>query len=97
MIQKYGLMDRDESWYITITMRSDIDPSHLPGHWKLDGERSTIAWKVYRRIRGTSEYDSKEMAWFLDRVIEEAKAIGVETMTPDEIERLKAYEKQRTG
>lgn len=97
MLQRYGLLDRDESGYIPITMRADIDSSHLPGHWKLDRIRSTIAWKVYFRIRGTSEYDTKEMSWFLDRVIEEAKSIGVETMTPDEIERLKGYEKQRTG
>lgn len=97
LIQQYGLMDRDESGYITVTMRAGIDKSHLPGHWKLDGEHSTIDWKVYRRIRGTSEYDTKEMAWFLDRVIEEAKALGIETATPEELERIKAYERQRTG
>lgn len=97
MLQHYGIKDRDESGYITVTMRADIDKSHLPGHWKLDGEHSTIDWKVYRRIRGTSEYDTKEMAWFLDRVVEEAKAIGIETATPDELERIKSYEKQRTN
>lgn len=95
-IQKHGLMDRDDSGYITVTMRADIDPSHLPGHWKLDGEHSTIMWKVYRRIRGTSEYDTKEMSYFLDRVIEAAKEAGVETMTPAELERLRGYERQRT-
>lgn len=94
MLQRYGLLDRDESGYITVTIRADIDKSHLPGHWRLDGEQSTLDWKVYRRIRGTHEYDTKEMSWFLDRVIEEANGIGIETLPPDEIERIKGYERQ---
>ena len=94
LIQRHGYMDRDDSGYITITMRADIDKSHLPGHWKLDDYSSTIDWKVYRRIRGTSEYDTKEMSYFLDRVIEEAKELGIDTMTEDEKLRLKGYERQ---
>ena len=96
MLQKYGLLDRDEQGYITITMRAEIPVSHLPGHWKYDGEHSTISWKVYRRIRGTSEYDTKEMSYFLDRVIEEAKALGIETLPPEELERIKGYERQHS-
>lgn len=90
MIQRYGIMARDDSGFITVTLRADIDKGLLPGHWKLYKE--TPEWNVYRLIRGTSEYDTKEMSWFLDRVIEEAKDLGVETMTPDELERLKNYE-----
>lgn len=94
-IQKDGLLDMDENGFITITMRADIDPAHLPGHWRL--YQTTDEWNVFRRIRGTSEYDTKEMSWFLDRVIEEAKALGIETATPEELERIKSYEKKRIG
>lgn len=42
---------------------------------------------------GTSCYNKKQMAYFIDYVVEEAKALGIETLTPDEIEKLKsAYE-----
>lgn len=94
-LQKDGLLDMDENGFITVTMRADIDPKHLPGHWRL--YQTTDEWNVFRRIRGTSEYDTKEMAWFIDRVIEAAKEIGVEVATPDELEKIKSYERQRTG
>ena len=39
---------------------------------------------------GTHNYDSKEMARFIDGVVQEAKNLGIETMTPNELARLKA-------
>ena len=39
---------------------------------------------------GTHNYDSKEMSRFIDGVIQEAKNLGIETMTPNELARLKA-------
>ena len=47
----------------------------------------------YRLYRGTHTYDSKEMAMLIDGTIEECKAQGIETMTPNELERLKGYER----
>lgn len=38
---------------------------------------------------GTSSYNTKQMANFIDYIVQEAKELGVETLTPDEIERLK--------
>lgn len=39
---------------------------------------------------GTHNYNSKEMARFIDDVVQEAKNLGIETMTPNELARLKA-------
>lgn len=39
---------------------------------------------------GSSQYDTAEMARLIDALIDEAKSLGIETMTPDEIERLKS-------
>lgn len=39
---------------------------------------------------GTHNYNSKEMARFIDGVVQEAKNLGIETMTPNELARLKA-------
>lgn len=53
------------------------DDSKLPGY------------KLVFAYHGSSVYDSKQMALLLDRVIEDAKSIGVETLTPAELERMK--------
>lgn len=37
---------------------------------------------------GSSKYDSKEMSVFIAGIVEEAKDLGIETMTPEELERL---------
>lgn len=38
---------------------------------------------------GSSQYDTKEMSVFVSGIVEEAKDLGIETMTPDEIARLR--------
>ena len=39
---------------------------------------------------GSSVYSSEEMARLIDYIVEEAKALNIETKTPDELEHLKA-------
>lgn len=88
MLQKYGFLDQDESGYITITARADIDVKRLGSHWKF--YKSNGKFNAYLAIKGTSEYDTAEMAHFIDQVVSEAKELGIETATPDEIARMKA-------
>lgn len=47
-------------------------------------------FKHYKVYKGSSEFDSREMSIFLDGVVSEAKSIGIQTETPDEIARLKS-------
>lgn len=42
-------------------------------------------FKVYK---GSSEYDSKEMAILIDGIVQEAKALDIETRTPAEIDEM---------
>lgn len=37
---------------------------------------------------GSSKYDTKEMSTFISGIVEDAKELGIETMPPDELERL---------
>lgn len=53
---------------------------------KFDGFTNLIAYY------GSSVYDSKEMALLLDSIIQEAQALDIETLTPDEISNLKNLE-----
>lgn len=50
---------------------------------KLDGYTNVIAYY------GSSTYDTKQMAYFIDYIVEEAKELEIETMTPNELESLK--------
>ena len=89
MIQKYGYVYEDEDGYVAITVRAYVDMSKVKGHWKFHKESKDGKFKSYLMIKGSSEYDSKEMASFIDRIVEEAKEEGIETLPPDEVERMK--------
>ena len=39
----------------------------------------------YKVYKGSSEYDSKEMSILIDGVIQEAKQLDIETLTPQQI------------
>lgn len=87
MIQKYGILEKDERGYFTITIRNDVDISILGGHWKFyktDGH-----FNAYLKIKGSSEYTTREMSYFIDMIVRDAKELGIETMTPTELEELK--------
>lgn len=56
------------------------------GESKLNGKDFTH----YRVYKGSSEFDSREMSIFIDGVVSEAKELGIQTETPNEIARLKA-------
>lgn len=85
LLQKYGLVQE-----IPITVKAEVDMSQIDGHWFFLKESSDGKWKSYLPIRGTSTYDSKEMANFIDRVVDDAKELGIETLPPDELERMVA-------
>ena len=38
---------------------------------------------------GSSQYDTQEMSRLIDALVEEAKSLGIETMSPEEVERMK--------
>ena len=39
---------------------------------------------------GTSSYNTKQMSYFVDYIVQEAKELGIETLPPDEINRMKS-------
>jgi hypothetical protein len=87
MLQKYGYLYQDEDGYIPVTVKTGVNMSKIEGHWKF--YKSNGKFDSYLMIKGSSEYDSKEMAHFIDCVVQEAKELGIETLTPVELERLK--------
>jgi hypothetical protein len=41
-------------------------------------------------MRGSHTYDTREMSRLIDGTVEEAKELGIETLTPEQLERMKA-------
>lgn len=88
MLQKYGYVYQDDEGYIAVTVKAEVDMSKIQGHWKF--LKTNGVFSSYLMIKGSSEYDSAEMAKFIDRIIDEAKDLGIETLPPEELERMKA-------
>ena len=71
--------------------------AHIPfgayvKHYEEAGE-STLNGKLfkhYRVYKGSSEFDTKEMSIFIDGIVSEAKELGIQTDTPDQIAKMKA-------
>ena len=58
-----------------------------------------VNFRAYYHLRGSHEYNTKEMSILLDGCIQEAQNLGIETLTPNEIERMRQedekFEKRR--
>ena len=47
-------------------------------------------FKHYRIYKGSSEFDTREMSVFIDGIVSEAKALGIQTETPEELLNIKS-------
>lgn len=54
---------------------------------KIDGCTNIICYY------GSSTYDTKQMSHLIDNIVQDCKAVGIETMTPAELEGLCGYER----
>lgn len=57
--------------------------------WVTETIRIKGDWTEIRAYYGSSTYDTKEMSRLIDNVVYEAKGLGIETLSPDELERMK--------
>lgn len=82
------LKDYGQSEFVSVLSNIDVKgyfkyyEEYGKGH--VEGREFTH-YKVYK---GSSEFDSKEMAVLIDGIIQEARQLGIETITPAEKERL---------
>ena len=87
MLQRYGQ-------YEVISVLSDIDIHGYfkyykeIGHGTVDG-KDFCHYKIYK---GSSEMDSKEFSILLDGLISECEEVGIPTLTPDEVAKLRFIE-----
>lgn len=84
MLKRYGQSE-------IVSVLSQIDVS---GYFKYYEPLATATlqgkeFTHYKIYKGSSEYNSIEMSILIDGIVSEAKELGIETIPPKEIERLK--------
>ena len=65
---------------------------HLRPTSKIAGGRGC---RIYFLLRGSHEYNTAEMSYLVDGLVQEAKQLGIETLTPDELEKLRMYDRRK--
>lgn len=86
VLSRYGV-------YTHVIVKENV-VERVKSEWKTTRELGevTINGKTGIQLQcffGSSSYDSKEMSVLIDGVVSECKELGIETMLPSEIERLK--------
>lgn len=95
MIARYGQYEMSGDNVMLIIMQDDIDAMELTSlHLQQTTATRTLddgkLYRVYRVMRGSHTYDTKEMARLIDGTVQEAKDLDIETMPPDQIARMEA-------
>ena len=83
MLKRYGQSE-------LVSVLSEVN---ISGYFKYYEDAGTAihggkGYTYYRLYKGSSEYDTHEMAVLIDGIVSEAQELGIETLPPDEIQRL---------
>lgn len=91
LIREYGQYEVIDGMIPTLTAKAkyedrllDMEAVHLKVVER-PGETVKMAF-----LRGSHTYNTAEMSRLIDATVEEAKELNIETMTPDQLERMKA-------
>lgn len=107
MLRKYGqkfivdgklvylvLPDTDEAERAA----DEAETYHIKATSQVKEGKDGKMYRTYIMLRGSSDYDTKEMSTLIEGLVSDAKELGIETMTGEEIERMmQQYEKHYAG
>lgn len=100
MLDRYGELDvMTDGSLIPFCIRDDIDYLEFPyPHLKPTQKTLSKGSRLYRwyfQIKGSSEYNTAEMSRLINGIISECREMGIETIPPEELERMmEAYGKK---
>lgn len=96
LISEYGRPETtDDGRIMTVILRDDIEAERLATlHLRPTAAVRVLddgkLYRVHWVMRGSHTYDTKEMSVLIDGTVREAQELGIETLTPDTLERMKA-------
>lgn len=85
MLRRYGQREMI-SVKANIPIREYIKYCDEAGESSLNG----VVFKHYFVYKGSSEFDSREMAIFIDGIVDDAKELGIQTETPEMLAKIKS-------
>ena len=92
MLERYGTFLRFENGELFgMSTEKENDPLITGIHTRYRGKSTTNGKTFYHYyvIKGSRYYDTKEMSDLIGGIVDECKLQGIETMTPEEIARLR--------
>ena len=97
LIADYGYYDADVGHVIVKDSLDylEFEQIHLKPSTKTQVMANGELYRVFYVMRGTHTYDTAEMTRILDKTVEEAKQLGIETLPPEELERMKQMSLRR--
>lgn len=103
MLRQYGqlMIIDDQAVYTVLPDTEEAEKAiagaetyHLKPTSQVKKGKGGRMYRTYMMIRGSSDYDTKEMSLLIGGLVEECKEQGIETMTSEELERMFASEKK---
>lgn len=97
MLRQYGqLMIIDEQAVYTVLPDTEeaekainaAETYHLKPTSQVKQGKGGKMYRTYMMLRGSSDYDTKEMSVLINGLVEECKEQGIETLPPDELRRM---------
>ncbi|MDD3363238.1 MAG: hypothetical protein PHW34_16380 [Hespellia sp.] len=97
LLRRYGQLALIDDKLMDFIVRDDLSDQVdecEEVHLKPTSHTTTMAngkvYRVYYLLIGSHEYNTQEMSVLIDGTVSEAKELGIETMTPDDLERMKS-------
>jgi hypothetical protein len=90
---EYGTIATDENGKkigFMLPQNVDVNTLYKYTKWFAEREVNGVMFNCYIVFKETHTLDTKEMARLIDGTVQEAKQLGIETATPDEIARMTA-------
>lgn len=89
--ETYLKMLKDYGQVAIVSLKSDIKINGFFKYYEVMGtgvinNKEFIHYKIFK---GSSEFDKREMAIFLDGIIQECENVGIPTLTKEQIDKLK--------
>lgn len=87
----YQQMLQDYGQSIIVSLLDEVNPEHYFKYYKKIGNGKTNGkgFNHYRVYKGSSEFSTLEMKYFLDGIIQECEQVGIPTLTDEQISKMK--------
>ena len=98
-IREYGQPETIDGKLVMVTLPDtdtaenkalELEKVHLKPTADVDADGN----RLYILMRGSHSYNTVEMARLIDGLVSTAKELGIETLTPDELAKLRGYSKE---